>query len=419
MSVSAPLGHSDIKRYRENGYLVLRRAVSRQSCDQLRIALLERAQHKGCTVSVPREKTFPEPAKYTLAANDWADSDLAFIAEHPAIIDAVEAVLGEPPVLTAYVAYIRPPGDTGSRAHCDHKRWRPVGSSLNWCFAIVALTDFTTDVGALRVSPGSHKLIRPLASTGERVVSVTPPDKQQLAPFVDAELRQGDLLLMHGNTWHEAPANKSEQFRVGVFNKYAAFNAPPAAGYFKWSDAVYDCLGERGKRLLAVHSDRALHSTRLVLERMCESGAQVLLIGNDDEGWSLPGGRVDTQRNRALEVGLDGAWDSGNLIGALEELCAEQLGSTPRWMSYVADYEESEHLCRVYGSTDTEPLALASLPETVRWFPVAALGDVRTECPYLTRAVEAWLDESDQVVRGKGKSEQRCLPTDGLNQYLD
>ena len=408
-----------IDRYHEDGYVAIRGAVSAQACEQLKQALLERARANRCTISVPRDKVFPDPAKYTLAANDWAHPDLAFIVEHPSILDAVESVLGKPPVLTAYVAYIRPPGDTGTRPHCDHKRWRPVGSSLNWCFAIVALTDFTADVGALKVCPGSHKLIQPKRKDGGRVLSVSAPDKSRLGPYVDAELRRGDLLLMHGNTWHEAPANLSDEFRVGIFNKYAACDAPPATGYFKWNCAVYDSLGSRGKGVLAVHTDRTLGASRLVLERVREEVPEVLLLGNDTDGWSLPGGRVDEQRNRALEAGLDGAWDTGNLIGAMEDLCTEQLGWTPSWMSYLSDHEEDDYLCRVYATTLTSALSESTLPANARWFPISSLERLRIQSDYLREAITAWFDDSSDVIRGKGKSEKRCVPTGGVNQFLD
>ena len=419
MDADPSLSRADIDSFHRHGYLVVRQAISQTACQRLKTALLRRVENHQYTISVPRDKVFPEPAKYTLAASDWAEPDLAFIVEHPVVLDAVEAVLGKPPVLTAYVAYVRPPNDDGSRAHCDHKRWRPVGSSLNWCFTIVPLVDFDEALGPLLVCPGSHKLIQPVHRDGERTLSVTPPDKSKLGPFVDANLKCGDLLLLHGNTWHEAPPNQSDDLRIGIFNKYAACDAPPAAGYFKWSNAVYESLGPSGKRLLAVHTDRALKSTRLVLERRYQGNCQVLLRESDEKGWTLPGGLIDDGRNRALEAGLDGAWDTGNLIGALGELCLEQLGIELPWMSYVADHEEDNHLCRVYGATLTNEYNNPGLPADTKWFSAPALDRIVTPCPFLSDATRQWLGDDAELIRGKGKSELQCLPTDGLNQYAD
>lgn len=419
MTAKTRLNQADLEHFHDHGFVVLRNAISDPECERLRTALLNRLHTHGHTVSVPRDRTFPEPAKYTLAASDWDEADLAFIVEHPVVLDAVEAVLGKPPLLTAYVAYVRPPNDNGSKAHCDHKRWRPVGSSLNWCFAIVPLVDFDPDVGSLSVCPGSHKLIQQRRQESEKVLSVTPPNRSRLGPFVDPELKCGDLLLLHGNTWHEAPPNQSDRLRIGIFNKYAANNAPPAAGYFKWSDEVYESLGTRGKQTLAVHSNRPLHATRLVLDRVSEGEVQVLLCGSRDKGWTLPGGWVGEDRNRALEAGLDGAWDVGNLIGALGELCREQTGIGLPWMSYVGDYQEENYLCRVYGGTLHRDSQNPMLPTGACWFSVADLAQVNSSCTYLQVAIDLWLDDHTGILRGKGKSEQQCLPVDGPNQYLD
>ena len=211
MSDCTLLPKADIESFHRDGYVVVRDTISQPAFERLKSALLNQLDAHCYTVSVPKDKVFPEPAKYTIAGNDWAHPDLSFIAEHPQGLEAVEAVLGKPPVLTAYVAYVRPPNDNGTRAHCDHKRWRPVGSSLNWCFAIIALVDFDTDVGPLLVCPGSHKLIQPVHNKTERTQSVTPPDTSKLGPFVDAALKCGDLLLLHGYTWHQAPANRSDK----------------------------------------------------------------------------------------------------------------------------------------------------------------------------------------------------------------
>ena len=83
--------------------------------------------------------------------------------------------------LSAFVAYIRTPGNKGGGAHNDYKRWRPVGSSMNWLFAIVPLTDFDAEYGPLLVSPGSHKLYR-LVDPAVRILNVAKPDREQAEP---------------------------------------------------------------------------------------------------------------------------------------------------------------------------------------------------------------------------------------------
>ena len=417
LTATASLLAADVETFHRDGFFVLRSAISADECDRLKGAAQRRLETRRYTITVPAGRAFPEPAKYTIAASDWAEPDLAFIVEHPTVLDAVEAVLGKAPVLTAFVAYSRTPNDVGAAAHCDHKRWRPVGSSLNWCFAIVPLVDFDEESGPLLVSPGSHRLIRRVRNRGDRTLSVTGPERSALGPFIDPQLERGDLLLLHGDTWHEAPASKSERLRIGIFNKYAAGDAPPAAGYFKWSDSVYDALGPLGRQVLPLHSDRELLCARLVLERTLVGATQVLLRRSERGGWELPGGMIEDERNRALELGLDGAWDVGNKIAALEEVCSAQIGICPTWMSYIADYDEGSHLCRVYGAVLPAEANDPALPSGARWFAADDVAGLASPCAFLEEAVELWL--TDGIVRGKGKAEHRCIPTDGPNQYQD
>ena len=125
---------------------------------------------------------YPQPGKYTISGHQLAlHPALAAIAENPAIVDRVEALLGQVAHLSAFVAYIRTPGNKGGGAHNDYKRWRPVGSSMNWLFAIVPLTDFDAEYGPLLVSPGSHKLYR-LVDPAARILDVAKPDREQAEP---------------------------------------------------------------------------------------------------------------------------------------------------------------------------------------------------------------------------------------------
>ena len=203
---------------------------------------------------------------------------LAPIAEHPAIIDAVECLLGEQAHLAAYVAYVRTPGNKGGQKHNDYKRWRPVGSSMNWLFAIVPLTDFNSEYGPLLVSPESHKLHR-VIDTSTHIWDVTPPDASQLNPFIDPELKAGDLLLLNMYTWHWAtPGDTSTKNRCGMFNKYCAANAPPSAGHYQYDQAAYSSLSDAGKHLLALHSDLPLMTTRLLIERSSSEESFFLLV---------------------------------------------------------------------------------------------------------------------------------------------
>lgn len=368
--MSQYLKAAQIDDYERDGHLILRGVLSKSEVATLRKVVAERAP----TAYAPGLH-YPESGKYTIQGNQLAEHPaLAEAAMHPSIVGPVEALLRQQAYLSAFVAYIRTPGDSGGGAHNDYKRWRPVGSSMNWLFAIVPLTDFDAEYGPLLVSPGSHKLhgvINPQA----RILDVSAPDRAQLAPFVDPELKAGDLLLMNMYAWHEPPAGTARQDRCGLFNKYCAVDAPPATGHFRYSHAAHAALADEGKRLLAVCSDRPLEETRLLIERM---GPEPIYLLREDG--QLPGGN-------GWEETEGIGWDVGARIGAMQSLAREQLGVEIPWMSYIADVNETQ---RVYGYIDSEDSDYTGH----RWCKKDDLPDsVQT-------LVAQW--QRPEVVRGKG-----------------
>jgi hypothetical protein len=375
-----------LEDYRHDGYLLLRGAIPEAD-----IVRLERGLERNPPTDGTLEKlNYPEPGRYTLATNSLKDPDLAFIVEHEAIVPAAGQLLGDEPKLTAYVIYDRTPGGGGLPAHNDYKRWRPVGSSMNWLFTIIPFCDYNADTGRLFVAPGSHQLER-VRSGDERALQVSPPSKPDEGDFIDPELERGDLLFMNMYLWHRAEANSSDQHRVGVFNKYAAAGAPPATGYFLYDDDVYNALSPEGRKLIAVHSDRRIETTRLVLVRPFENTTQVLMAQDDDGRWSLPGGATFVEQ--AIPD-----WDEGNVIASLQSNLREGLRIETPWVSYVGDFEEGDHLCRVYGYTLND-LGFPVKYEG-RWFAVDQLASVQSAFGYEAEAVHGWLDPTP--VRGKG-----------------
>ena len=251
------LSEREIADYQRDGHLVVRGVSSPGETRKLREVV---AKHAPDAYAPNLE--YPQPGKYTISGHQLAlHPALAAIAENPAIVDRVEALLGQAAHLSAFVAYIRTPGNKGGGAHNDYKRWRPVGSSMNWLFAIVPLTDFDAEYGPLLVSPGSHKMHR-VVDPAARILDVAKPDRKQLGPFVDPELKAGDLLLLNMYAWHEPPAGTATKDRCGIFNKYCAVDAPLAAGHFRYERAPWrqatDSIGLAGTRSTAITLSAAL-----------------------------------------------------------------------------------------------------------------------------------------------------------------
>ena len=251
----------EVERYALDGFLVVRSALDHAEIERFASACRRHPPLHG-----PLPGTYPGPGRYTLAESCMADPDLGFVAAHPVILDAARALLDDDPILTAFVIYDRTPGGPGIPKHNDYKRWRPVGSSMNWLFAIVPLADFDARRGQLFVSPGSHRLER-IRDVGGRVLEVDAAIVPDDDSFIDPQLERGDLLLMNMHCWHKAAPNRSREHRIGFFNKYAAASCPPATGYYPFNDAAYRGLPAPGRKAVAFHSDKPIATARVLLQR--------------------------------------------------------------------------------------------------------------------------------------------------------
>ena len=149
------LSADQLRDYDRDGFLVIRGAFT----DDEICGFEEGVEHNppiDQTLNVT--STWPEPGRYTLAHSCLKDPDLAKIAEHDAPVQAArDALRADDVKLTAFVIYDRTPGGPPIGSHNDYKRWRPVGSSMNWLFTIVPFCDYDAAAGPLYVSPGSHR----------------------------------------------------------------------------------------------------------------------------------------------------------------------------------------------------------------------------------------------------------------------
>ena len=392
------LDAGQIEQYGREGYLILRGAIEEAQIVQLERGLERNPPLHGTLGEIP---DYPAPGRYTLANNALKDPDLAGIAEHPTILSAAAQLLNDEPRLTAYVIYDRTPGGPGIPAHHDYKRWRPVGSSMNWLFTIVPFCAYDQDTGPLYVAPGSHHLER-ISSGLERPLEVAPPATPQPADFIDPGLRRGDLLLMNMHLWHRADGNHSAQHRAGVFNKYAAASAPPATGYYLYDDDVAAAISPQNRDIIAVHSNKPIGTTRALLTRQHGGNLEVLLVpaaeASGESMWQLPGGPAET------ELAIPD-WDAGNVIASAQQHLRDLLRIETPWLSYVGDFDEGPHLCRVYAYTMTG----RGFPQPYdpgMWVDALQLGALGLRFGYEPAALASWNDAS--IVRGKGLAQASC-----------
>ena len=146
------------------------------------------------------------------------------LATHPAVLDAVEPVLGPELLVQATMVLTKLPRDPAVIT------WHQDGTSSGFnhtpnTTAWIALWDSTPENGCMRVVPGSHRnpiLPHVVYSNENRLqrdaheVAVEVDEAQA----VDVVLRAGEMSLHHSNIFHSSRANGSETRRTGFIVRF-------------------------------------------------------------------------------------------------------------------------------------------------------------------------------------------------------
>ena len=149
---------------------------------------------------------------------------LAEIARTPAILDAVETILGPNLLVWSVELFIKEPGDGKAVSwHQDLTYWG-MGETDEELTAWVALSDVTVEAGCMRFIPGSHMgrivphsdTLEPenLLSRGQEIAGV---DETRA---VHGPLAPGEMSFHHGRTFHASGPNRSTDRRIGCAIRY-------------------------------------------------------------------------------------------------------------------------------------------------------------------------------------------------------
>lgn len=145
------------------------------------------------------------------------------VVRHPAILDAVESIVGPDILCWSSRFFIKDPGDGGFVSwHQDVTYWG-LDVSENILTAWIALTPATRENGVMKVIPGTHhKVVQHREGAASNMllrgqeVAVEVDEKQ--AVFM--ELAAGEMSLHHGLMFHGSEDNRSQTRRVGFAVRY-------------------------------------------------------------------------------------------------------------------------------------------------------------------------------------------------------
>ncbi len=216
---------------------------------------------------------------------------LAELIRHPAILDAVEDLLG-PDILCWNTNFFIKEAETPSFVswHQDSTYWGL--SSPDVCTAWVALTSSDLDNGAMAVIPMSHTMDQiPHRDTFDRDNLLTrgqeiavDVDESEAVPLV---LKPGEMSLHHVRLVHGSPPNPSPDRRIGFAIRYI----PTSLYQLEGSDSATLVRGEDrfGHFELEPRPEHDMQGDMLALhKRLTERAAQILYRGTGVENFNDP-----------------------------------------------------------------------------------------------------------------------------------
>jgi len=205
-------------RYETDGYLCNLSVFDEQSVARIRaeIEALEETHSAGTNGNVLDQ--------YFRVNGHVVIPLLADLARTPAILNAVEDVLGENLLVWSVELFIKEAGSEKTVSwHQDFTYWG-MGETNDEVTAWVALSDVTEQAGCMRFLPGSHKngIVahedtqdkNNLLSRGQQIADINEDDARS------GPLKPGEMSLHHGRCFHASGPNQSEGRRIGLAIRY-------------------------------------------------------------------------------------------------------------------------------------------------------------------------------------------------------
>jgi non-heme Fe2+,alpha-ketoglutarate-dependent halogenase len=219
-----------VQRYRETGYLAPLRVFPTSEAARIRTALETFEAGNGPLAGELRQKSH---LLFT-----WLND----LIRHERIVDAVEDLIGPDILCWGTSFFIKEPHNPAYVSwHQDSTYWglEPADIVTAW----VALSDSTTENGAMRVMPGSHTMAQVPHRDTFRPENLLSRGQEVMVDVDDAKadtltLKAGEMSLHHVRLIHGSEPNPSDQRRIGFAIRYLPTYVRQVAGPHDWATLV-------------------------------------------------------------------------------------------------------------------------------------------------------------------------------------
>ena len=240
-----PLKPEDVTFYQDNGYLIVRDAMTLEDLQQLRdeatkVCRGDLGEVRGLMPAEPGESDDDVLRRYLCIhfPHKISETMLSYLG-HPSIVEVMTKVIGPNVKCMQSMLFIKASGKPGQAWHQDEYFIPTRDRSLTGAW--IAMDDATVENGCLWVIPGSHKhgIIWPQREHNDRRFDCT--GEAIYFPYADedsipVEVPAGSIVFFNGYLLHRSLPNRAKGgYRRVLVNHYMSAESllpwrPPAEG---------------------------------------------------------------------------------------------------------------------------------------------------------------------------------------------
>jgi ectoine hydroxylase-related dioxygenase (phytanoyl-CoA dioxygenase family) len=197
----------DIERFHQEGFLGPFRMYSASQMT----SIYERLERE----------VFPErsPSSGHSFYSRHHDSRLVYdLCTHPTVLDVLRPLYGDDLILWNSAFWVKDRDTAPIPWHQDVQHWPVAFSWSVW----IAITDASESNGCLRLIPGSHRSLAPIATAPSSYLFETMAASSAVAydRAIPVELRAGEFIVFGDRLLHSSDTNRSESDRIGLVARY-------------------------------------------------------------------------------------------------------------------------------------------------------------------------------------------------------